>query len=92
MITVRKTQPNGLITLEEPTQGSWLNVIDPTALEIDQLQSLGIPLDYITYPLDVDERARTERENGDLLIVLRVPYYQGENADVQNSRQTYIGS
>jgi magnesium transporter len=82
MITVRKTQPNGLITLEEPTQGSWLNVIDPTALEIDQLQSLGIPLDYITYPLDVDERARTERENGDLLIVLRVPYYQGENADI----------
>lgn len=82
MITVLKTQPNGLITLEEPTQGSWLNVIDPTPLEIDQLQSLGIPLDYITYPLDVDERARTERENGELLIVLRVPYYQGENADI----------
>lgn len=82
MITVLKTQPNGLITLEEPTQGSWLNVIDPTPLEIDQLQSLGIPLDYITYPLDVDERARTERENGELLIVLRVPYYQGEKADI----------
>lgn len=82
MITILKTQPEGLITLQEPVMGSWINVIDPTPIEIEQLKTLGIPEDYITYPLDVDERARTERENGEVLILLRVPIYQGENEDI----------
>ena len=42
----------------------------------------GISKDYLTYPLDVDERARTERENGEMLILLRVPYHQGDEADI----------
>jgi magnesium transporter len=82
MITILKTQPEGWITLTEPTLGSWINVIDPTPAELEELRSLGIPEDFITYPLDVDERSRTERENGEVLIVLRVPYYQGETADI----------
>ena len=43
---------------------------------------MGIPHDYIIYPLDVDERARTERENGELLIILRIPHFQGKEADI----------
>ena len=46
------------------------------------MQQLGIPSDYLTYPLDLDERARTERENGEVLIVLRIPYYQGQSVDI----------
>lgn len=49
------------------------------------MAALGIPQDYITYPLDLDERARTEREDGELLIILRVPYYQGDDADIPYS-------
>jgi magnesium transporter len=41
-----------------------------------------VPQDFITYPLDLDERARTERENGELLIVLRIPFFQGASADI----------
>ena len=43
---------------------------------------LGVPQDFITYPLDLSEMPRAEREGGAMLIVLRVPYYQGETADV----------
>jgi len=82
MITVYKNTESGLAVLDKPTSGCWIHVIDPTPEEIAQLQGMGIPQDYLTYPLDVDERARTERENGELLIVLRVPFYQGESADV----------
>jgi magnesium transporter len=82
MITILKTLPTGLMTLTEPTLGSWINVINPTPDEIEQLAALGISKDYLTYPLDVDERARTERENGEMLILLRVPYYQGDEADI----------
>ncbi len=82
MITFFKNTDNGIEILSEPINNCWINVVDPTPAEIAHLQELGLPQDYITYPLDMDERARTERENGDLLIILRVPYYQGENVDV----------
>jgi magnesium transporter len=83
MITIYKSNSEkGLITLAEPTSGCWMNVINPTPEEITQIQALGVPQDYITYPLDLDERARTEREDSELLIVLRIPYYNGADADV----------
>lgn len=82
MITILKSLPQGLARLDEPETGCWINCINPTPNEIDQLMALGIPQDYLTYPLDIDERARTERENGEILIVLRVPYYAGEQADI----------
>jgi magnesium transporter len=82
MITYIRSNENGLVTINEPCPGSWINVVDPTAEEITQLQNLGVPRDYITYPLDLDERPRTERENGEVLIVLRIPYFQGDTSDI----------
>jgi magnesium transporter len=82
MITIYKNSEIGLTNLPEATGGCWLNVIDPTVEEIECLQKMGIPQDYITYPLDLDERPRTERENGDLLIILRIPYAQGSHSDI----------
>jgi len=40
---------------------------------------LGVPQDFITYPLDLSEMPRAEREGGAMLIVLRVPYYAETN-------------
>lgn len=82
MITIHKNSDTGLVQIPEPTPGCWINVIDPTPEEISHLQDLCVPTDYITYPLDLDERARTERENGELLIVLRIPYFQGATEDI----------
>jgi magnesium transporter len=82
MITIYKNSEIGLTNLPEATGGCWLNVIDPTAEDINCLLKLGVPQDYITYPLDLDERPRTERENGDLLIILRIPYAQGTHSDI----------
>ncbi len=82
MITILKNHENGLLRLNEITPGCWINVIDPSPEEINLLQGHNIPHDYLTYPLDLDERARTERENGELLIVLRIPYFHGHTADI----------
>ena len=82
MITIYKNQENGLVQIAQPAPGCWINAINPTGAEIAQLQAIGIPQDYITYPLDLDERSRTERENGELLIVTRIPYFQGETSDI----------
>ncbi|MEA4908251.1 MAG: magnesium transporter CorA family protein [Chloroflexi bacterium] len=83
MITYLKSTENGLEQLETVTSGVWINVIDPTTDEIEELTHLGIPMDFITYPLDIDERPRTEREDdGTTLILIRIPYFQGTRVDV----------
>jgi len=85
MISIYMSTETGLITLTEPIEGSWINVIDPTPEEHARLEKLGIPRDYIINPLDIDERPRVERENGELLIVLRVPFFNGKGADIPYS-------
>ena len=83
MITILKSTERGLQTVNEITDGSWLNVIAPSADEVTRLhQELDVPRDFLTYPLDIDERARTEREDGAILIVLRIPQLQGDTADI----------
>ena len=83
MITILKSTESGLRPFDEITEGSWLDVVAPTPDEVAHLhQELGIPPDFLTYPLDVDERARTEREDGATLIILRIPHPLGVDADV----------
>jgi len=82
MITIYKTGEQGLEVLEEITKGCWINVIDPTPEELARLRGLVASPEFITYPLDLDERPRVEREDGETMILLRVPFYQGPNADV----------
>jgi len=82
MITIYKNSEKGLMVLSEPITGCWINVIEPTPDEINYLEGLGFYRDHLTSPLDLDERARTEREDSTQLIILRIPYYQGHEADV----------
>lgn len=86
MIKIFKTTENGIEQFTEVVNNCWIHVMDPTPDEIGKLKDLGVPQDFITYPLDVDERSRSEREDdGTLLIIVRVPFYQGDVADVPYS-------
>lgn len=83
MLTITKKTDLGLETFDTLVAGSWINAIDPSPDEVARLQAeLGAPADFVTYPLDLDERARTEKEDGALLIILRVPHFQGRGVDV----------
>jgi len=82
MITILKTAENELSTLPQVADGAWVNVINPSAVEIEETYGLGIPLDFITYSLDIDERPRTEKAAGTTLLLLRIPYYQGDVEDI----------
>ncbi len=75
MIQIFKTMPDGLRELSEIDTGCWINLVRPESGELDDLaQRTGIPLDFLTDPLDVDERARIEIEDDFILIVLRIPH------------------
>jgi len=83
LISIFKSTHNGLEQIPDFVDNCWVNVVDPTSDEIERLTSQGIPQDFLTYPLDMDERARSEREDdGKMLILIRIPFFQGVNVDI----------
>ena len=85
MLTIYKTTPEGLETLENATNGCWIKATDPIPEEIEKLKIWGIDPELITYSLDQDEMARVERDEGYTLILLRIPHFQGETHDIPYS-------
>lgn len=83
MITVYKKTELGLGQVDEITPGTWIHLVDPTRAEVEQLLAvIDIPEDFVIAALDEDERARTDREDGVTLIILRVPYFFGQDEDL----------
>jgi magnesium transporter len=82
MLTIYKTTEKGLEVLDDVVRNCWIHVVNPSPQEIERLQSLEIPPEFVTYPLDADERSRVERENGYMMVLLRVPLAHGPNADI----------
>ncbi len=77
MLEYYKNQEFDLQRIDEIAPNCWINAVAPTAEEIGMITSLGIPQDFVTYPLDADERPRIEEEdNGTILILVRIPTSQ----------------
>jgi magnesium transporter len=84
MITILKMSENKFIPISEVEENCWINVINP---ENDELKKLTdqldvVPSDFLTDPLDVDEGARIETEDGSTLIVLRIPRLDENNPEI----------
>ncbi len=83
MITILKSTEFGLEPMGALADGSWVNLVDPGPQDVAHIhEEFGLPADFITAALDVDERPRTEREDGSILIVLRIPHEMGEDSDI----------
>jgi magnesium transporter len=83
MLAYYKNTENGLERFDEVVANCWINLVDPSQAEIDEVVELGVPPDLITYSLDLDERPRTQKEDdGTMLILMRIPYFQGVQVDV----------
>ncbi len=77
------------IEINEPENGSWVNVSPPLKQEEFNFLSdrLDIPLDFLTDSLDIDERSRFEEDDNVKLIVLKTPT---ENNSFNESDAYYI--
>lgn len=74
MLEFYKNQELDLQPIDEIVPNCWINAVNPTQNEIEKIAALGIPQDFVTYPLDMDERPRIEEEDdGTILIVVRIP-------------------
>ena len=83
MITIFMSKGNSLESIDELARDSWINVLDPSEDEIAYLcRELSIPQDFVMAVLDIDERARTDKEGDAVLILWRVPLFRGRSADI----------
>ncbi len=74
---------NSKITqVDSISSDSWINLFAPTENEINEVvQTLGIPSEFIRYPLDEEERPRVDFDDdtGDVLVIVDIPYTNREN-------------
>ena len=83
MIKILKSSEKGFIQNSEIEKNCWVNVSNPGTDELNKLSAdSGIPLDFLTDSLDVDERSRIEIENDLILTIIRVPRYDKDKLDV----------
>lgn len=67
---------NGRLSeLQEPEAGCWINITPPFSREEleNTAEKFLIPLDFLTDPLDMDERTRYEREDDVRVIIINTP-------------------
>jgi len=82
MLKIYKNTEQGLEQLENASNGSWIHAVDPTPEEVKKMIEWGMDVDYVNYSLDQDEMARMERDDEYTFILIRIPYFQGPDADV----------
>jgi len=79
MIKIYKTF-GGFTNISKPEKGCWINVINPSQDEIQDLSvKFDLPGDLINDILDIDERSRVEFEDNWTLVILRIPVESANN-------------
>ncbi len=70
--------------LPEPEVSCWINISPPfTPEELEEIaQQFDIPLDFLTDPLDMDERPRYERDEEKRAIILSTPILNPFEEDI----------
>lgn len=84
MIKIYRRETGGeLAEIDTFAKDCWINVHNPEHKEIEDLsRTFGIPPDFLTDPLDLDERARIETEDGKTLIIVRIPVHYDTNLEI----------
>ncbi len=73
-------------------KGCWINLINPTAQEINTLcNSIGVREEFIRYPLDQEEKARIDVEDDQTLIVIDLPTVEKNDGEIEGFTTVPIG-
>ena len=80
MLEIFKSIDETLFKLEKIEDGAWINLVNPTNDELDFIEKeLSIERDFLRAPLDDEESARLETEEGQVLILVDTPYVEKQD-------------
>ena len=84
MIKYYSRDKGELVELAGRQPGCWVNITPPfTPEELEEMAlQFDVPLDFLTDPLDIDERARYERDEDMRLIILSTPILNPFEEDI----------
>ena len=75
MMTIYQWENGGLRETPDFAPSCWINLVEPTTTELEAvLVHTGVPRDFLTDPLDHDERPRFDYEDAStLILIVHVP-------------------
>jgi len=74
VITIYKSNGNQIEKCEKIQEAAWINLVNPTPDELRAVrEQLNILPEYLQYPLDEEESSRVEKEEDQVLIIVRIP-------------------
>lgn len=80
VVRMFKSIDGAIHQIQEPQEGCWIALTNPTATEIFELsEQFEIEVDDLRAPLDVEERSRIEVEDNYTLILVDVPIIEERN-------------
>lgn len=80
MLRIFKTIDGSIHQIQEPQEGCWIALTNPTATEIFEIsEQFDIEVDDLRAPLDEEERSRIEVEDNYTLILVDVPIIEERN-------------
>ena len=79
MYKILKSSNTGVdeFDIEDMEKGCWIDIVSPSAEEIDEIaKATQISRDFLTAALDREEKARTEIDEEQLLVVIDIPFFR----------------
>ena len=81
MLKIYKSEDGVLVEAQDIEPNTWIDASNPTPEELHHLAKyFKLPVETITDPLDVDERARCETDEDYNMIIYRIPTYEENEA------------
>lgn len=83
MIDIFLTDEQGNLNRQDDlSKGCWINLTRPSEFEIQKIvDGTGIPRNFVSDPLDDDERSRIEKEDETVLIIVDFPVPVADESD-----------
>lgn len=86
MIRYYKTFENNLEKINSYEQGCWINLVEPTHDEINEISTLlNLDIDSINAALDEEERSRIDVEDNHVLILIDTPIDESDSSSAHYS-------
>ena len=74
MITIYRWENGGLRETQDFAASCWINLYEPTTTELERVLTFSnVPRDFLTDPLDADERPRFDYDDDSSILIVHVP-------------------
>ena len=74
MLTIYRWEGGGLKETQEFGDSCWINLVEPTTTELERVLTYSqVPRDFLTDPLDRDERPRFDYDEASYILIVHVP-------------------